>query len=134
MRTTKTRTAIAALAAALAVAALPATAGAAGYRGTADTTATESTPVEFTERRTPTTDTGVVRTTGGTFVNLEVAPTGDGPADEEECQLFERALNNLNTQMQLHLEDGEGDAAIELSDLSDSVEDQAMDAGCFIVY
>ena len=41
-------------------------------------------------------------------MDLEVAPTEDGGASEEECQMFERALNTFIDSMRFHMETGEG--------------------------
>src|SRR3954464_8992177 len=67
-------------------------------------------------------------------MDMEVFPTGDGPADEEVCQGFENRLFAISLDMKQAMKEGDGDHAVELSDAMDNVEDMATDAGCAIIY
>ena len=65
---------------------------------------------------------------------LEVFPTGDGPADEEVCEAFENRLFAISLDLKEAMREGDGDRALQNSEALDNVEDMATDAGCAIVY
>lgn len=77
---------------------------------------------------------GPVRVTTTTALDVEVAPTGDGRADEETCQGFESNMDIQGLNLQQAMKDGDALRASMLSEALDNLEDMAMDAGCFVVY
>ena len=69
-----------------------------------------------------------------TSIDLEVFPTGDGPADEETCQGFENRLFAISLDLKQNFKDGDADSALKNSEAMDNVEDMAYEAGCAIAY
>ena len=65
---------------------------------------------------------------------LEVFPTGDGPADEETCQGFESRLFAIQLDLKADMKEGDYEGALQNSEALDNVEDMATDAGCAIIY
>lgn len=67
-------------------------------------------------------------------VQLEVFPTGDGPADEEVCRGFQFRLESVQDDLKRDMLAGDGDSAMKQSEALDNLEDMAMEAGCAIAY
>jgi len=67
-------------------------------------------------------------------VELEVWPTGDGPADEEVCSGFQSRLESVQIDLKSDLKAGDADSAMKQSEALDNLEDMAMDAGCAIAF
>ena len=67
-------------------------------------------------------------------MQLEVFPTGDGPADEETCDGFDTRIEIVQAQLVSDLKAGDGDSALQQAEALDNLENMAMDAGCAIIY
>ena len=69
-----------------------------------------------------------------TFVEAEVAPTGDGSATEEDCNRYEHHINSEIAALKRDMLAGSaGDAEMHAFAI-EVLEDMAQDAGCFVVY
>lgn len=65
---------------------------------------------------------------------VEVAPTGDGLAGERECERYGSAINSwLDAQVEA-VEALDEDAARTADRNAAALQDEATDAGCFIIY
>ncbi len=70
----------------------------------------------------------------GSVAELEVFPTGDGPADEETCQGFESRLFAISLDLKEDMREGDGEGAVLNAEAMQNVEDMATEAGCAIIY
>jgi hypothetical protein len=71
---------------------------------------------------------------GGRAVYAEAGATGDGPADQAECDKWASAINTGVNQLNTAIDDGDGDRAIAWADEIEHLEQKAMDRGCFVVH
>lgn len=71
---------------------------------------------------------------GQTAVALEAGSTGQGPADDKECERRAVAINSWSDQANADVINGDAEAAEESAQNVEALEDQALDRGCFIVY
>ncbi len=69
-----------------------------------------------------------------TAVNLEVAPTGDGPGDAEVCEAFETNISNQQGNFVDALVDGDIGRALGLVEAIDNLAGMANDAGCMVIW
>ena len=64
---------------------------------------------------------------------LEVAPTGDG-ASEQECKRYEVAINSWREEVLDRVLEGDNTGAGKAERNQKALQDEATDAGCFIIY
>jgi hypothetical protein len=64
---------------------------------------------------------------------LEVAPTGDG-ASEDECKRYEVAINSWREEVLDRVLAGDNKGAGTANNNVKGLENEATDAGCFIIY
>jgi hypothetical protein len=69
-----------------------------------------------------------------TAVNLEVSPTGDGPADAEVCDAFETNISNQQGNLVDAVVDGDIGRAVGLVEAINNLADMANEAGCMVVW
>jgi hypothetical protein len=69
-----------------------------------------------------------------TAVNLDVAPTGDGPGDAEVCEAFETNISNQQGNFVDAVVDGDIGRAVGLVDAINNLADMANDAGCMVIW
>jgi hypothetical protein len=67
-------------------------------------------------------------------MQVDAFPTGDGPADEQVCDLFALRINQILSDMSDAIDEGDGDRAVENHEAVENVESMAMDAGCAIIH
>ena len=60
--------------------------------------------------------------------------TGDGPADQEDCDYYADNMNTAIDSLKKAFADGNSVAAERAQDYLEEAEDVAMDEGCFVVY
>lgn len=73
----------------------------------------------------PSSGTGVAYLTAGS--------TGDGPADDDECERWAGAINDTMTELREDYATDQGDVKEDVDNVNYLTEG-AMDRGCFIVY
>jgi len=83
--------------------------------------------------------TGVIETTapptrGGTIMEAEAGSTGQGPANQDECDAHAAKITRLGGELKATMLAGDGDASLAKSDELEAATDFAMDRGCFVVY
>ncbi len=71
---------------------------------------------------------------GDKAVYVEAGATGDGPADQDECDKWASAINTGIDQLKTAFNDGDGARAEEWASELEHLEEKAMARGCFIVY
>jgi hypothetical protein len=69
-----------------------------------------------------------------TYVDVEVAPTGDGPATEEDCQRYENYLTSEIAALQRDMLAGDALDAETHAFAIEVLDEAAQDAGCYVVY
>jgi hypothetical protein len=69
-----------------------------------------------------------------TVVALEAGSTGQGPADDKECEKRAVAINSWSDQANADVINGDAEGAEESARNVEALEDQALDRGCFILY
>ena len=69
-----------------------------------------------------------------TAVNLEVSPTGNGPADDEVCDAFETNISNQQGNFVDAVVDGDFGRALGLVEAINNLADMANEAGCTVVW
>jgi hypothetical protein len=69
-----------------------------------------------------------------TAVNLEVSPTGNGPADAEVCDAFETNISNQQGNFVDAVVDGDFGRALGLVEAINNLADMANEAGCTVVW
>ena len=67
-------------------------------------------------------------------VNLEVSPTGDGPADAEVCDAFETNISNQQGNFVDAVLDGDIGRAVGLVEAINNLADMANEAGCMVIW
>ena len=67
-------------------------------------------------------------------VHLEVAPTGNGPADAEVCEAFETNISNQQGNFVDAVLDGDIGRAAGLVEAINNLSDMANEAGCTVVW
>jgi hypothetical protein len=67
-------------------------------------------------------------------MEVEAFPTGDGPADDEVCNLFAFRMDQILGDMKRDMLSGDGDGAVANAEALDNVENMATDAGCAVIY
>jgi hypothetical protein len=71
---------------------------------------------------------------GGTIMEAEAGATGQGPANQDECNAHAAKITRLQGELKATMLAGNGEASIDKSDELDAAADFAMDRGCFVVY
>ncbi len=71
---------------------------------------------------------------GQTVVYLEAGSTGQGPADDKECERRAAAINSWSDQANADVINGDAEGAERSAGYVEALEDQALERGCFIVY
>ena len=69
-----------------------------------------------------------------TAVNLEVSPTGNGPADAEVCEAFETNISNQQGNFVDAVLDADIGRALGLVEAINNLSDMATEAGCTVVW
>jgi hypothetical protein len=67
------------------------------------------------------------------IVKLEAAPTGQGPAEEEECNEWAKSINQLITLKNNAASSGNLEKSLDYAILQDQYTDEAQDRGCYVV-
>ncbi len=134
MKVTKIRSALAASAAAGLIWAV----GAGGVASAATLEATVRAPsTELTARtaaRQSTTGTRLPVAGGYTISGVTAHSTGDGPADDKECQAWGDLMNTLIGMARNELDEGKTDLAAAYAAEADKAESDALDRGCFVIH
>jgi hypothetical protein len=66
-------------------------------------------------------------------VYVEAGSTGDGPADDDECDRWAGAINDARAELREDDATSSGDVNEDIENVN-NLTDGAMDRGCFIVY
>jgi hypothetical protein len=134
MKVTKIRSALAASAAAGLIWA----AGAGGVASAATLEQTVRTPSSGLTARTAaqpsTTGTRLPVTQGYTIAGVTAHSTGDGPADDKECQAWGDLMNDLIDLARHELDEGRTELAAIYAAEADKVESDALGRGCFVIH
>ena len=69
-----------------------------------------------------------------TAVNLEVSPTGNGPADAEVCEAFETNISNQQGNFVDAVLNADIGRALGLVEAINNLSDMATEAGCTVVW
>ena len=67
------------------------------------------------------------------MAELDAGATGDGPADQAECDRHAAAINEALAELREDNATGGGDVRADLDNVH-ALEDGAMDRGCFLIY
>ena len=98
--------------------------------------ALSATAVSSVASAAPIRDTGVQppQVTTSVNANVEVAPTGDGPAGQRDCDAWGVKINDLRAGAQNAAGMGFDKVADTQNQAADEAEDAALSDGCFIIY
>ena len=134
MKVTKLRSAVAALAAVGIIWA----AGAGGVASAATLQTVVRTPSPELTARTAaqqsTIGTRLPVAEGYTIAGVTAHSTGDGPADDKECQAWGDLMNSLIDLAHHELDEGSTDLAATYAAEADKAESDALGRGCFVIH
>ena len=75
----------------------------------------------------------VAPATGTVVAAVTAGSTGDGPADDDECDRWAGAINDSMAELREDSATGSGDVKEDIDNIN-NLSDGAMDRGCFIAY
>ena len=71
---------------------------------------------------------------GYTVAGVTAHSTGDGPADDKECQGWGDLMNSLIGMAHHELDEGRTEGAASFAAEADKAESDALDRGCFVIH